>query len=280
MSSERAQTLPTFLVIGAMKAGTSSLHRYVDAHPEVYTSPLREPQFFSQEWDRGLEWYTALFDAAGSARARGEFSTTYSRAPLMPDVPARIAATIPEVRLVYLVREPIERMRSMYVHQRSKGRERRSIDDAIAASPTYLTLSRYGYQAEQYLEHFSPDQLLIVRSEDLRDERRATLDRVFAFIGVDPDVPIQDLAREHNRGADRREYRPGLQRLVRSASSSGAARVLPRPVRRSLARRVGSEVDRPEVSEATRALVRDALVEDARRLAAIAGPDFRVWDAP
>jgi hypothetical protein len=241
---------------------------------------LREPQFFSQEWDRGLDWYTALFDGAGSARARGEFSTTYSRAPLMPDVPARIAATLPDVRLVYLVREPIERMRSMYVHQRSKGRERRSIDDAIAASPGYLTLSRYGYQAEQYLQHFGEDQLLIVRSEDLRDDRRATLDRVFAFIGVDPDVPIEDLTREHNRGADRREYGPGLQRLVRSASSARAARVVPRSVRRSLSRLVGSEVDRPEVSEATRAMLREPLIEDAQRLAAIAGPAFRVWDAP
>ncbi len=280
MSAVPASALPTFLVIGAMKAGTSSLHRYVDAHPDVYTSPLREPQFFSQEWDRGLDWYTALFDAAGSARARGEFSTTYSRAPLMPEVPERIAATVPDVRLVYLVREPIERMRSMYVHQRSKGRERRSIDEAIAASPSYLTLSRYGYQSEQFLEHFDREQLLIVRSEDLRDDRRATLDSVFAFIGVDPDVPIDELAREHNRGADRREYSPLMQRAIGTATRLGADRLVPRRVRTSLTMRVGAEVERPQVSAATRALVRDTLLDDARRLAAIAGPSFRVWDAP
>ena len=191
--SDRAIVLPNFLVIGAMKAGTTSLHRYLQGHPQIYLpdrydeAGTTEFDFFTvaHNWHRGLDWYASHFADADPAQAIGEVSPNYSKYPEHPGVPGRIHSVMPSVKLIYLIRDPIERMRSHYLHQVSKGRERRDIDAALSEEPVYLDQSRYWMQIERYLEYFSPEQLLIFTTEDLRDRRAETLARVLAFIGVD-----------------------------------------------------------------------------------------------
>jgi hypothetical protein len=101
-------------------------------------------------------------------------------------VPERIAATLPGVRLVYLVRHPIERMRSQYLHAVARGYEHRSMTRAFVETPEYLDASRYATQVERYARHVDPSQLLVLTAEALRAERATTLARVLTFIGVDP----------------------------------------------------------------------------------------------
>src|SRR5262245_46073038 len=122
----RATRLPTFLVIGAMKGGTTALHTYLGSHPDVFMSDLKEPHFFSSGlgWDKGEEWYCSLFTEAGSATAVGESSTSYSKFPDVRHVPERAISLIPDLRVVYLVRDPIERIRSQYLHHVVMGEER------------------------------------------------------------------------------------------------------------------------------------------------------------
>ena len=115
-------TLPTFVVIGAMKAGTVSLRHYLDEHPDVFLGRggrFGEPNFFVAEynWPRGRDWYESLFDGAGGAAAIGECSPCYTWAHAFRGVPERMAQVVPEARLVYVVRDPIARMQSMYMHQ-------------------------------------------------------------------------------------------------------------------------------------------------------------------
>src|SRR4029079_2322923 len=104
--------LPTFIVIGAMKAGTTSLARYLGEHPDVFVCSPKEPQFFieSGTWDRGVAWYRELFAGGRDSIARGEASTDYSKLPRHGGVVDRIAEVAPEARIVYLVRDPIERI--------------------------------------------------------------------------------------------------------------------------------------------------------------------------
>lgn len=144
--------LPTFVVIGAMKAGTVSLRHYLDEHPDVFLGRggmFGEPNYFVAEynWSRGRAWYESLFadaDAdAGQAGAIGECSPSYTMAPAFPGVPERMAAVIPDARLVYVVRDPVARMQSMYMHQVSAGRERRrAVFSHLAVDPAAVDLEK------------------------------------------------------------------------------------------------------------------------------------------
>ena len=161
-------TRPTFVVIGAMKAGTVSLSHYLDQHPDVFLGRggrFGEPNFFvaEQNWPLGRGWYESLFEGAGGAAAIGECSPGYSMAPLFCGVPERMALVVPNARLVYLVRDPIARMQSMYLHQVSAGRERRRPETALL-DDHYLGPSRYGFQLAAFLDHFHRGQVLVIAS--------------------------------------------------------------------------------------------------------------------
>jgi hypothetical protein len=196
---------PDFLVIGAPKAGTTSLFRYLSSHPHVHMPERKELSFFVAElnWRQGLDWYLAQFVGADGAKAVGEASPTYAWHPSYPRVPERIAGVLPDVRLIYLVRHPIERMRSMYLHAVVLGRERRPLSRALLETPDYLDCSRYATQLEQYLRHFPRERILVLRSEDLRDRRRETVERALSFIGADPALCPTDLEVEEHRARDR-----------------------------------------------------------------------------
>lgn len=193
-------TLPNFLIIGAMKGGTTSLYHYLSAHPDVFMSETKELHFFVAEknYRRGVAWYQRQFAEAGHSLAVGEASPDYAKYPIHQGVPERIAGLLPAVRLIYVVRNPLERIRSHYLHDVACGRERRPILEAVAGNEHYLAPSRYALQIEQYLRHFPREQLLIVTSDSLRDDRQAALRRVHDFLGVRDDwsTPVHD--REFN----------------------------------------------------------------------------------
>jgi hypothetical protein len=180
--------LPTFFIIGAQKAGTSTLHRLLQQHPEAFMCDPKEPHFFSdqQQWKRGVEAYRALFAGAGTARAVGEASTTYAMYPHYSDVVARLTATVPEPRLVYIIREPIARMRSAYLHALAGGSETRPIGVALRADPRYLLTSSYALQLEQWLARVPRQRILLLSLEQLRDAPDVVLPHLFDFLDLDP----------------------------------------------------------------------------------------------
>jgi hypothetical protein len=153
-------TLPTFVVIGAMKAGTVSLRHFLDEHPGVFLGRggmFGEPNFFIAEhnWPRGRGRYESLFGGAARADAIGECSPSYSMAHVYRGVPGRMAQVVPGARLVYVVRDPIARMRSMYMHQVSAGRERRRAEVALL-DDRYIGPSLYGFQLAAFSRSFRP----------------------------------------------------------------------------------------------------------------------------
>ena len=200
-------TLPTFVVIGAMKAGTVSLRHYLDEHPDVFLGrggTFGEPNFFTAEynWPRGRGWYESLFDGAGRAAAIGECSPSYTMAHVYRGVPERMAQVVPHARLVYVVRDPIARMQSMYMHQVSAGRERRRAEVALL-DDRYLGPSRYGFQLAAFLDHFDRNQVLVIASEALRDRPREALSAVFDHLGVDPAGVDLDVRHRDHRSIDK-----------------------------------------------------------------------------
>ena len=206
------RAIPNFLVIGAMKAGTTSLFHYLNAHPEVYMSPLKELDFFVEDgnWRRGTRWYAKQFKAAGDSLAVGEASTAYSKYPTVTGVPERIARLLPNVRLIYLLRDPIDRTVSHYRHRVAIGAERQSFEDAIHNDPVYIRFSRYAMQLDQYLVHFDPDQILIITSEELRTARAQTMRQVYSFLEVDAGWTSSILEREFYESSGRAAYPPAV----------------------------------------------------------------------
>lgn len=276
----RRPALPNFLVIGSAKSGTTSLAHYLRAHPQVFM-PRFEPHYFTAErnWKLGQAWYENQFKEAGAAAAVGEKSASYSRYPLYQGVPARIATLIPDVRIVYLVRHPLHRMRSEYLHRLLNGKERRPLDEAIQADPSYLDTSRYALQIDRYLEHFPREQLLVLTAEQLRHDRRVSLDRVQAFLGLDRGWQPAELDREYNRTAHKQARRPIPRPLKRLLDASLHVGVSPRAVERLSYRSVATTVDQTRIafSDHVRTDLEEELRDDVRRLRRHLNPEFDGW---
>jgi hypothetical protein len=275
------QSLPNFIVIGAMKAGTRSIYEYLRAHPQVFMSVPKELNFFVGEraWAQGTSWYASHFESADGFIAVGEASPDYARAPKYAGVPERMHDVVPEVRLVYLVRHPVDRIQSHYQHEVRKGLEQRAADEAVLSDPEYLAPSLYAEQIGRYLDWFPREQLKIIQSEDLRFRRIETLRSLLEFLGVDPEVMPDVIAEEFSRSSDRRVTRTGLRRWRGSPAVKRVVARAPKAVRRVGSRLSTKASDHPEnqMSPAVRAELTEMLVPDVARLRKFMGSDFDGW---
>ncbi|MDP8959198.1 MAG: sulfotransferase domain-containing protein [Actinomycetota bacterium] len=275
-----AAGLPNFLIIGAIKAGTTSLWSYLRDHPQVFVASAKEPHFFSRNWELGREWYEHHFENAGDSLAVGEGSTSYSKYPHEGPVPARMAKVIPGVRLIYMVRHPIERIRSHYVHETVHGPERRPIEEAFQGKNVYVDASRYAFQIEQYLQHFPSQQLLVITSESLLSQRRATMGRVCEFLGIDGTWESPFLEHEFNRTSDKKERRPlavGVRRLPGYRRLTRFAPPWLKMLNYRLTTRPRVAPEQGIIPPSLRAELEERLGEDVGRLRRYLGPDFDGW---
>jgi hypothetical protein len=276
--------LPTFLVIGAMKCGTTSLYRYLAAHPEIGMSPRKEIEFFSDDsnWARGGDWYREHFQDLAGALAVGECSTGYTKFPTHPDAPTRIAELLPNAKLVYLVRDPVERIRSHYEHNALAGWERLPIEVAVLENPEYLDITRYATQLRRYLEHFDASQILVMDSATLRHHRRAAIAHIYEFLDVDDSWWDATLEEEHYVTAQRPELRSVTRWVVASRQFTWARRLVPPQLRTKIARssvatRERHQEQTPDEGSAASSLrhsIMDRLEDDITDLRALAAEVF------
>jgi Sulfotransferase domain len=285
-------TLPTFFIIGAAKAGTTSLHHYLDQHPEIQMSAVKEPNFFTGP-PNGIphpigkvvsrrDEYEGLFDAAFGVR--GEASVGYSNHPRRKGVPAAIRELVPKAKFVYLVRDPVARTVSQYRYRVAMEGERRPIEEALSdlSDPysVYLCPSRYASQLELYLDEFPEDRMLVVDQADLLERRRTTLREIFAFLEVDADVDSSAFAEELNTNTRNRAYPLGYVRLRKRVAAS-PLRLLPRGLRRSLRgsleRVAWSSVPPVGLDDRLRQALEELYAPEVARLRAFTGKSFPTW---
>jgi hypothetical protein len=272
--------LPNLIVIGSMKCGTTSLHHYLDLHPEIQMSTPKELKFFVEElnWPRGVDWYARHFDPA--VPVRGESSPQYTTYPRWTGVPERMWSLVPDAKLIFTVRDPIERIVSHYLHMRAFGHERREMRLALSEEPAYVNRSRYWMQLEPFLEHYPRESIMVVSAEELAGRRQETMSRVFGFLGVDAgfDSPQFDRLWEISRGKNRK-FRLLLR--ARDWPVLRNSHRLPRNARWLLERikysTLGGSVERPALDPALRGELEDRVGEDAARLRAFAGREFESW---
>jgi hypothetical protein len=281
-------TLPTFLIIGTMKGGTTSLHRYLRQHPDVFMPERKELNFFvddyagppidppeERNWSRGIAWYQHQFAGADRERAVGEASANYSRYPTYPGVAERIAAVVPQVRLIYLVRNPIDRVLSHYLHDFANGREQRPLHIAVQQDDRYLAPSRYATQVEHYFRVFPSGQVLLLKTDDLLTRRAETVRRVLEFIGVNGNVHLR-LDVEAHRSSEKLTR----TRALTFARQSRYRRLVPGPLRRRLRQLLAHPLDtsKVEMDTETREYLVTQFVPDVRRLSELTDADFgRTW---
>lgn len=275
--------LPNFIVIGAGKAGTTSLWGYLREHPQVFMSEPKELNFFTTEhnWDRGLAWYESHFADAGDAVAIGEVTGSYANWPNFAGVPERMVEVLPDARLVYVIRHPIERIVSAFKYMTLRGDEDKPMDEAIRTNPMYLSVSSYATQIEQYLKVYPAERLHVIVSEDMRDDRAATIKRVLVFLGVDADVELEILGHEFNR-TDRKLREP--RALIRRAKALPGYKTLVNHLpdsMKQIGRRMGTRdvinLADAELSDETRAFIEESLRDDMGRLRDHLGEDFHCW---
>src|SRR5437764_3145919 len=182
-----ASPLVTFSVIGAGKAGTTWLFEVLDAHPDVAMARAKETMFFDEHFHRGVDWYHSLFSYDGTPAAVGEVSNSYLAAP---QAPARMASYNPDMRLVPLLRDPVDRALSNYLFFVRNGQVRGSFEDALEARPDMLAHGFYGRGLTAYLREFPRAALHVEAFDDLQSDPVAVAARVLDHIGLPGgDVP-------------------------------------------------------------------------------------------
>ena len=209
-----------FIIIGAAKCGTTSLCHYLGQHPQIFISPEKEPRFFAPEFytkftngpvrkgsirpEMSIEEYEQLFEGITTEKAIGEASTEYI---FLPEVPRRIKDTIPDVKLISILRDPSERAFSAYCYQMRDGVESLSFEEALKDEPRrarenwrpgwlYKQTGFYFEQLSRYFNIFEPHQLKVYLYEELDQKPLRTLRDIFNFLEVDSDF-VPDLSRKN-----------------------------------------------------------------------------------
>jgi hypothetical protein len=194
---------PNFIVIGAARSGTTSLFQYLDPHPEVFMSQVKELNFFSNEkyWNKGVKWYESQFAGANQrTRSIGEASTSYTKAPFTKDVVKRIHDYNPDMKLIYVVRDPIDRYISHYMKRVQTGIETRNFNQTLENldNEACAWQGRYHYQIQKYLERFPSNQLLVLSMSSMKTTPEAVMKDVYNFLGLQTQGPISGLDAVHN----------------------------------------------------------------------------------
>ena len=198
---------PQAYLIGAQKAGTTSLAFLLQLHPKISISHPKETHYFSSNFYKGLEWYRSKFSNTDDALLL-DASTSYTMANLdssrnsgvYGDVAGRISALRQDAKFIYLLREPVERTISAYWHNVRFGSERRPFRDAIIESPAYVWTGQYHQQLQRFLNYFDRSAFLLLDFRELERDPGAMARKVVRFLGLsDADVSF-DLGEPKNRG--------------------------------------------------------------------------------
>ena len=281
---------PNLFIIGAMKSGTTSLHEYLDTHPQIAMSDEKEPGYFVEELSlrRGEEWYLGLFEQDARYRYRGESSTHYTKLPVYQGVPERLYRFNPDARLIYIMRNPFDRVVSHYWHavrDLHHGGELRPLLKAVREEPEYLAFSDYAMQLEPYFERFGQDSIFTLTFEALIENPERELDRIYHWLGLPPHPIDERLAKAHNQKPKDMVGIAGaglLNRIQYSSAWDQLSPHFPTWMKNWAKKRAYRPVDE-RLSQRDITHLREAVAELQRRqidrLARLLGRDFPEWRA-
>ncbi|MEZ0579779.1 sulfotransferase [Nocardioides sp. MH1] len=275
--------LPNLVVVGAAKAGSTSLHNYLALHPAISMSRDKEMRFFTDPDCRSwIGRYQDYYDAG--ATYRGESTPQYTKWPVFPGVVDRMADLVPDAKLLYLVRDPVERAIAEYVEEATWGVITEDIESALSdvdqPHNRIVAPSRYATQLRELHRRFDAAQVMVIDLADLRDDPQTTMKRIFEFLGLEA-IDLDDEAlRPRNSYGDKGTL-PGWYQALRRPALIRLMHRLPTDrltqFRNFVTRRISKPVERPEPSEESLARLRAELAPEVAALREMTGQAFAGW---
>jgi hypothetical protein len=275
--------LPDFLVIGAQKSATTTLYADLACQASICMSSVKEPSVLIrfEDPEEAARYYARLFEPTSRHVRFGEASTLYTQLPTYPGVAARARRLLgPDLRLLYVVRNPVERALSHHYHAYSRRRAGPDVNSAIRTDPAFVDHGRYAMQLEPWLAEFGRDAAHVVRFEDYVRDRPATVRRIGEFLAVPVDASRLELDREFNKSEGNRVAGWLRPLMARDVYKLWLRRAVPDRLRRRLVQLIGPRAPAPPASPRLDTI--DFLIErlgpDAERLRQLLGPDAPSWD--
>jgi hypothetical protein len=260
---------PDFIVIGAMKSATTTLHEQLARQSGIFMTRPKEPNFFSDDeiHARGWGWYSALFACADRTELRGESSTHYTKLPTYPRTVERMARDLPCVKVVYVMRHPIDRLISQYVHELTAGRIAGTLREALVQHPELIEYGRYSMQLQPFLHVYGRTNVLPVFFDRLVSRSQDELERIGRFIGCPGRLTWDGRIPPQNRGRERLRPSPIREVLVRApVLKTIRRRVVPRQWSQSIKGFWRARIEPPRLAPALEARLRDVFDPDLARL--------------
>jgi hypothetical protein len=262
---------PDYIVIGAMKCGTSTLAAQLGAQQGLFMTEPKEPNYFSDDgiFARGADWYGGLFAAAAPGDLKGEASTHYTKRPELPETVTRMKAALPQVRLVYMIRNPMARLVSHYIHDWSQGVLSVPLAEALDSHGPLVDYGRYGWQIAPFVEAYGREAILLTSLERLKSDPGGELARVAAHLGHDGPVAWDDGLEAQNVSAQRIRKFPLHGLLISNPLADALRRALvPEGLRRRI-RESRQMQDRPVIPAERVAGLEARFAEDRAALAEV-----------
>lgn len=223
---------PNYMVIGASKCATTTICTLLKQHPDCFMTECREPNFFSNNkvYALGFDWYESLYRQGSDKKMRGESSNHYTMKEIYPKTVSRIVSYTTELKLIYIVRNPISRIESYWMEKRSQGGEQLHYDfnTSVYVNRDWLVdSSNYWQQLEPYRPYFSEDRIHIIFYEDFKANPEASIRHCFEFLGLDPDVPLANPNLILNRSSNKTVPRHTLSRLREHSMFRASVKLIP-----------------------------------------------------
>lgn len=256
-------------MIGAMKSATTTLHEQLARQPGVTMSRIKEPNFFSDDdmYARGWGWYSSLFRAAEKSHLRGESSTHYTKLPDYPRTVERMIRDVPHVKLIYLMRHPIDRLVSQYVHELTVGRINVDVSEAVERHPELVEYSRYAMQLQPFIDAYGPDRVLPVFFPRLVSHPQPELERIGRFVAHAGPLVWDASLEPQNMGRDRLRASSIRQALIQApVLSSLRQRIVPRNWSQGLKEFWRAHIDPPALESDLIARLREVFDADLAQL--------------
>lgn len=273
--------LPDFLIIGAMKCATSTLHEQLARQPGLFMSTPKEPNFFSndEEWTRGMTWYRGLFADAKPGDICGESSTHYSKLPTYPLTIDRMRKSLPrDVKIIYMMRHPIERLISQYIHEWTQRFVSGTIDEALDTNPEMIAYSRFAMQLQPFIDILGRGNILPLYFEHFTSHQQQTLERVCAFIGYAGQPKWDHTLGEQNVSSERMRTSPWRDAIAKFPGMTTLRRNLVPRAWRERVKSAWMMKERPELSEASLKRLREVFDADLAILGRWLGNDCLTCD--
>jgi hypothetical protein len=259
---------PDFIVIGAMKCATSTLHEQLARQPGIFMSQPKEPNFFSNDeiYSRGLDWYYSLFDGAALSDLRGESSTHYTKLPTYPKTVERLRVALPRMKLIYIMRHPVDRLISQYLHECTQKIIRVPIDAALDSHPELIAYSRYSMQLKPFLTAYGPENILPVFFERLVSHPEEELERICRFLGYQGQPHWSPADATHNVSSERLRRCGWRDAIVEAPLLKTIRRRLVPKSWRDRIRELWQIKERPQLAPASMARVQTIFDQDLAQL--------------